>query len=148
MSTIVSVLYLFHLIGLTFGMGAATAKTVLLLESRRDRIFVPAFLRASRLMTRLIVVGLVLLILSGAAWFFAAGLRVTPRFVLKLVLVAAIFGIGPLIDNAVTPEYERLAPAGGEPVSPDFLRIERRYVALEITATLLFYAITIMWVLR
>lgn len=148
MPTSAALLYLAHLTGLALGMGTATAKTVLLLQCRSDPALIPTFIGASRLMTRLIIVGLILLTLSGVAWLQLGGVSWTPRFVVKLVLVAAIFAIGPVIDSVVTPRYKRLAPAVGVPASAEFLQIQRRYIALESVATLLFYVITVLWVLR
>ena len=147
-SSPVPLLYLAHLTGLALGMGAATVKTFLLLRCTADHAFIPTFIGASKVMTRLIVTGLILLVLSGVAWLLIGSVVWTPRFVLKLVLVAAIFAIGPVIDNVVTPRYTRLAPSIGEPASAEFLRIQRRYIALEGAATLLFYGVTALWVLR
>ena len=147
-SSSVPLLYLAHLTGLALGMGAATAKTLLLLRCRTDNAFIPTFIGVSRVMTRLIVTGLILLVLSGVAWLLIGGVVWTPRFIVKLVLVAAIFAIGPVIDNVVTPQYTRLSPSSGEPASAGFLRTQRRYIALECAATLLFYTVTALWVLR
>lgn len=148
MPSIVSVIYLLHLIGLSLGMGAATAKTVLLLKCRSDVSFVPAFRAVSKSLTRLIVTGLVLLVASGVGWFFVAGLRMTSPLVVKLALVAAIFVLGPVIDNVVTPKHDRLAPEAGVAPSAEFLTVQRQYVALEVLASLIFYVIAAFWVLR
>jgi len=142
----VSVIYLTHLIGLSLALGAATTKTALLLRCRSDPSFVPAFKVASKAVTRLFVTGLVLLVVSGLSWFFVGGLRVTAPFVVKLLLVAAIFVLGPVIDNVITPKYNRLAPETGAAASSEFLKVQMQYIALEILATSLFYVITVFWV--
>jgi len=51
---------------------------------------------------------------------------------MKLILVGAIWVLGPFIDNVVEPEFQRLAPATGEPASPEFIRVQKQYLALEI----------------
>jgi len=135
-----------HLFGLALGVGAATVKLVLLLRCNADPAFVPVYIKVSRLITRQIVLGLGLLTLSGIGWLLL-GYPFTPRLVVKLVLVAAIWVIGPVIDNVVEPGFRRLAPEHGEPPTPAFISSYKRYLALEITATLLFYVIIVIWVL-
>jgi hypothetical protein len=136
------------LIALSLGMGAATTKTALLLRCRGDASLIATFKAVSRTVTRLIITGLVLLVVSGFAWFFVGGLRLTTSIVVKLVLVAALFVLGPLIDNVVEPKYNRLAPENGAAPSAEFLKVQRQYVALELFATSLFYVITVFWVFR
>jgi hypothetical protein len=140
-------LTLVHLIGIALAVGAATLKLVLLLKCRADQAFARAFAQATRLITRQIIVGLILVTLSGVGWLLM-GYPFTPRLVVKLVLVVAIWVIGPLIDNVVEPRFLKLAPAPGEPISPAFTRIWAQYVALETIATLLFYVVIVLWLLR
>jgi len=139
-----SLLTLAHLVGLTLAVGCATAKLTLLLRCRADRAFLPAYLAVVRPVTRLIIVGLALLTLSGVGWLFF-GRQLTPLLDVKLVLVAAIWVLGPIIDNAVEPKFRDLAPSSAGTASAEFLRIERRYLGLEIVATGLFYVIVVMW---
>lgn len=146
MSVLPALLSLAHLIGLALAVGSATAKLVLLLRCRADRGFLPTYLAVARPITRLIVVGMALLTLSGLGWLLF-GRQLTPLLDVKLVLVAAIWVLGPVIDNAIEPKFRELAPGSGAPLSQAFLRIERRYVALESLATGLFYVIIVMWTL-
>jgi hypothetical protein len=67
--------------------------------------------------------------------------------VLKLIHVVAIWVLGPIIDNVVEPKFRKLAPAAGEVASPEFIRIQKQYLTLEVMATGLFYVIIMMWVL-
>jgi hypothetical protein len=76
----------------------------------------------------------------------AIGHSFTPRLVIKLVLVAAIFVLGPVIDNVVEPRFRVLAPRPGTDASPEFVRMGTQYLALELLATGLFYAVVIIWV--
>jgi hypothetical protein len=136
-----------HLIGLALGVGAATVKLVLLLKCRADPAFVPVYVRVARPVTRQIILGLVLLTLSGIGWLLL-GYPFTPRLVVKVVLVAAIWVLGPVIDNVVEPKFLTLAPGPAEPGSAAFVRAQKQYLTLEVVATLLFYVIIGMWVLR
>lgn len=141
-----SLLTLVHLVGLALGVGAATVKLVLLLRSRADPSLVPAFLRVALGITRLIVLGLVLLVVSGIGWLLL-GHPWTPLLVVKLVLVAVIFVLGPVIDKVAEPAYRGHAPGAGQAPSAAFRRAERRYLALEIAATALLYVVLVVWTL-
>ena len=147
MTSLWSLLSLAHLLGLALAVGSATVKLVLLIKCRSDPTFVRVYISVARPITRLIISGLVLLTLSGLGWLLL-GYPFTALLVVKLLLVGAIWVIGPIIDNVVEPEFRQLAPASGEPGSPAFARISRRYLAMEASATLLFYVIVIIWVLR
>lgn len=141
------VLFVAHLIGLALGVGSSTVKLTLLVKCRRDPTFVPVFLAVARPITRHIILGLILLTVSGVGWV-ALGYGLTPLLVAKVVLVAAIWVLGPVIDNVVEPRFRRLAPAAGASPTPAFVAIESQFIAWEVAATLLFYVIIVMWVGR
>lgn len=136
-----------HLIGLALGVGSATVKLVLLLQCRADPSLVPTFVRASRSITRQIILGMILMTLSGIGWLFL-GYGLTPRFIVKLVLFAAIWVLGPVIDHVVEPRFRKLAPGPGEPATPAFAITLKQYLVWESIATALFYVIIVMWVFR
>lgn len=141
-----SFLSLAHVIGLALGLGCATAKLTLLARCRADPGFVPTYIAVARPVTRLIIMGLALATLSGIGWLLM-GHPLTRILIVKLVMVGAIWVIGPVIDNVVEPKFAGLVPANGESSSPAFRQIQRQYLWLEATATGLFYVIVIMWVL-
>jgi len=145
MISLSSLLSLTHLVGLALGVGAATVKLGLLLKCNADRSFVPVYIKVAKLITRQIVVGLALLTLSGIGWLLL-GYQFTTLLIVKVVLVAAIWVLGPVIDNVVEPKFQKLVPGPGEPASPAFIRIQEQYLALEVIATLLFYIIIVIWV--
>lgn len=145
MISLSSLLVLAHLVGLALAVGAATVKVALLLKSRADHAFVPVYLKVARPITRQIILGLVLLTLSGIGWLLE-GYPFTTLLVVKLILVGAVWVLGPIIDNVAEPRFRKLAPLGGEPASTAFLRAEKQYLTLELVATLLFYIIIVIWV--
>ncbi len=147
MISLASLLSVGHLVGLALAMGAATVKVALLLKCRADPSFVPGYLQAVKPITRLIVLGIVLLTLSGIGWL-VRGYPFTPLLAVKLALVAAVWVLGPVIDNVAEPRFRALAPAAGEAPSPAFVRAQARYLTLEVVATALFYVITVGWILR
>jgi hypothetical protein len=132
-----------HLSGLVLGVGAATVKIALITAAYFDRTLVSAYLKVSKFITRFIVLGLVLLTLSGIV-LLVLGAKFTPLLIAKLIMVAAVWGIGPFIDKAVEPTFARLAPASGEEATPEFIIAQKRYLRLEVVALLLFYVATVM----
>jgi hypothetical protein len=136
-----------HLIGLALGMGAATAKLFLLLRCRRDTSFLKVYLEVARTITRQIIAGMILLTLSGLGFLFI-GFPFTSRLTVKVVFVAALWALGPMIDNVVEPKFRTLAPEPGAAPSPEFITAQRRYVAIEVLATSLFYLIVVIWLWR
>jgi hypothetical protein len=143
---LMSMLTIAHLIGLSLAVGSATTKLFLLINSRVDQTFVPVYAKVAGPITRLILLGTILLILSGIGWI-AIGYPLTAKLVFKLVLVAAIVGIGATMGRVIEPKFRALAPGHGTPAAHGFSRVQAQYLALEITATLLFYAVIVYWVL-
>jgi hypothetical protein len=132
-----------HLSGLVLGVGAATVKIGLVLAANADRTHVPAYVRVSKLITRFIVLGLVLLTVSGIA-LLVMGATFTQLLVVKLIAVVAVWSIGPFIDNVVEPKLDLLAPVPGEEPTPEFLAVQKQHLRLEVTALLLFFLATVM----
>ena len=137
---------LVHQIGVALAVGAATVKVALLLRCRRDRAFVPVYLAVARPVTHVIIAGMIAVTASGLGWILL-GYRFTPRLILKVVLVTAAWLIGPLIDNVIEPKFRKAVPVAGGTVPAAYLAAERQYLAVEIAATGLFYAILVLWVL-
>lgn len=146
MPSVPSLLTLAHLIGLALAVGSATSKLTLLLKCRADTAFLPTYIAAAKTITRLIVVGLALLTLSGVGWLLL-GYPFSGLLIVKLALVCLIWVLGPIIDNVVEPRFQRLAPRTGDSPSFEFIRIQGRYVLLELFATGLFYVIIVIWML-
>lgn len=147
MSALPSVLSLAHFVGLGLAVGAATVKLLLLLKCRGNTGFVSVYIAVARVVTRPIIVGMVLLTLSGIGWLLM-GFPWTPLLTVKIVLVAALWAVGPLIDNVVEPRFLRLAPGPGIPASSEFSRAQRRYLVWEVVATSFFYLVVVIWVWR
>jgi len=147
MASLESFLPIIHVIGLALALGGATVKLTLLLKCRADLTFLPVYFATVKPITRSIVVGTVLLVLSGIGWLLL-GYPLTPVLIVKLVMVGVILVLGPTIDNLVEPQFQNCAPGPGELASPRFLRIQTRYLIIEATATGIFYVIVVMWMLR
>ena len=144
--TIYNILLVAHLVGLAMATGASTVKLIFLFKCNSDHSFVPVFLKVIRQVTKVIISGLILITLSGIGWLFM-GYGFTPLLIIKVVLVGLIWVMGPVIDNVIEPKYKHAAPIHGETASSDFAKIQKQFMAMEITATGLFYVILIMGVL-
>lgn len=141
-----SLLPVVHLVGLALAVGCATAKLILLLRCKSNPVFVQAFITDSKPITRLIILGLFLLTISGISWLLI-GYSLTPILIVKLALVGTIWVIGPIIDNVIEPKFRKLAPKPGESASTAFIKSHRYYLMLETIATALFYVIIAIWLL-
>jgi hypothetical protein len=138
-----SLLFLTHLVGLALGVGAATVKLTFVLKCVRDYRFAAVYIQVAKPITRLIVVGLVLLTLSGIGWLWS-GVPLTRLLTAKLLLVAALWAVGPFIDRVVEPRFRELIPTLGDEPTLAFTRALKRYVTFEAIGTGLFYVITVM----
>jgi hypothetical protein len=138
-----------HLVGLAFGVGAATVKVALLIRCKYDFSLIPFYLKVAKPISQLIVLGIILLTLSGIG-FVLEGYPFTTQLIIKLFFVGLIWIIGPIIDNVLEPKFRTLAPNLNEQtaqLSIGFKRIQRRYLTVEIIATLFFYTVIGIWIL-
>ncbi len=141
-----TLLLLAHLLGLALGMGSATVKLVLLAGCAHNEKRLSAYLEVIRPITRLIILGLVLLTLSGLGWLLL-GYPLSTLLLLKLAVVTLLWLLGPLIDHWLEPSFIRLAPQGDDAPSPAFVHVRRQLLAVEALATGLFYLITLLGIL-
>jgi hypothetical protein len=146
MISLYSFLTFTHIIGISLAVGAATAKLTLLFKCNSDDSFVSSYLQVSRPITKIIIIGQTLVTLSGIGWLFY-GYGFTTLLIIKIVLVAAVWVLGPYMDNAVEPKFRALAPVVGQSATPEFKKIRKRLLGLEVLATLIYYTIIVIWVL-
>jgi len=140
------ILLLLHLLGLSLGVGAATVKITLLFKCISDQKFVPIFVATSKPITKIIILGLILLTLSGIGWIIL-GTPFTTLFIIKLTLVLALWVLGPIIDNVFEPKYLSLIPVSDQPVTKVFIKAKKNFIIMETLATGLFYVIMVIGVL-
>ena len=121
-------------------------KLLLILRCHSNYEFFHIYFKVSKLITRLIVIGIIFMTLSGIAWL-VIGYPFTALLIVKLILVGLIWVLGPIIDNVVEPKLEKLIPIQGQTFSAAFVRTHKQHLALEIAATMLMYSITIIGVM-
>lgn len=132
-----------HLFGMALGVGGATVKIVLRLKANADVAFLPIYARVSKPVTIIIVLGTILLTLSGAGWLFY-GYSFTPLIIAKIILIGVMWILGPVIDNVAEPRFLKLIPADGETPSREFAQAARLHLVLDSFATLLMYALMVL----
>jgi hypothetical protein len=140
MSPLPTLLSVSHLVGLALGVGAATVKIVLLLICRSDPAFIPVYLRVAKPITRQIVLGIIIMSLSGVGWLLI-GYEFSTLLIVKIILVVGMFVLGSTIDNVVEPRLHKLALGPNEVPSPEFQKVQQQHFILEVAATVLFYVI-------
>ena len=146
MISLPSLITFLHLVGLSLAVGAATVKLVLLIKCRSNSELVQVFIKVVKPITKLIITGLILLTLSGVGWLLM-GYSFTTLLIIKLIFVASIWILGPVIDKVIEPKFLKLAPVSGQQASAEFAAALNKYLGLEIIATGFFYVIIIIWVL-
>lgn len=139
-------LMIVHVIGLVLAAGSATIKLLLLLQCNADYKFFPVYFRVTPLITRLIITGMILLTLSGIAWI-VMGYSFELLLILKIVLVACIWILGPIIDNIAEPKLKKFYSLPEQNLTADFTRAQKQHLFLESTATVLMYAALLTGVL-
>ena len=146
MISLFSLFTIIHIIGLAIAVGAATLKVIVLLKCKSDYSFVPVYIKIAKPVTNLIVIGMILLTLSGIGWLID-GYPIGTELTIKLVFVTFIWIMGPVIDNVVEPKFRKLAPSADQTATQEFVSARNTFITFEIIATAIFYAIIIMWIL-
>lgn len=140
------IIMLVHVIGLVLAAGSATIKILLLFKCNADYKFFPVYFRVAPLITRLIITGMILLTLSGITWI-VIGYSLEPLLIIKIILVAFIWILGPIIDNVAEPKLKKSVLAPEQTPTAYVARIQKHHLMLEIAATALMYAAVITGVL-
>ena len=140
------ILYIVHIIALALAAGSATIRLLLLFKCKADYKFFNVYFQVAPLITRLIITGMIFLTLSGIAWIII-GYSLETLLILKIVLVAGIWGLGPIIDNIAEPKLKKYFPLPDRVPAAEFNLAQKSHLQLEIAATILMYAVVIIGVL-
>jgi uncharacterized membrane protein len=133
-----------HFIGLVFGLGGATIATIISIKADKDKDIAKAFGKIIPTISKLIWIGLILLIISGIALPFYITWPLNKQLlIIKHVLVAWIVVIGISI-GITAKKVSVLAPVGKENPSIYFLKIKKLMKSLSIINIILWYLVTLM----
>lgn len=146
MFSLYHLLLLTHVVGLGLALGGSTAKIILLFRCRADHSFYKVFFKVTKPLTGIIIAGMILATLSGIGWLITK-YPLRPLLIGKIVLVGLLWVLGPIIDNIAEPRLRKEITAAGLEPGTGFSAAKNRHLLLEIIATLLMYAVTIIGVL-
>ena len=130
------ILMIVHVIGLVLAAGSATIKLLLLFKCNANYKFFLVYFRVAPLITRMIITGMILLTLSGIAWIII-GYSLEPLLIVKIILVAFIWILGPVIDNVAEPKLKKSVLVPEQIPTADFARNQKQHLVMEIAATAL-----------
>jgi hypothetical protein len=134
------------LIGLCWGVGGATLGLLLMVISERNPEMKPHVSKILPTNTRLIMLGIILLGISGVALqLVISGNYYAEHWILGLkhVFAAILLILGIFMVAKISPKMQRLAPKGGPP-SEEFLKTKKLAMLVGITNTILWYVIVIL----
>jgi len=135
-----------HFIGLAWGVGGATAAAIISMKAEKNPEVAASLMKIIPALSKMIWLGLVLLIISGIAvtglvkWPLDANL-----LLIKHALVVLIVAIGVLIFLKVK-KMQKLARPGEKP-SADFLKAKKQLGIFSIVNLALWYLIVLLSVL-
>lgn len=140
------ILYVVHVIALSLAAGAAIVKMLLVFRCKKNYRFYNDYFKLAPMLSKLIIAGMVLLTVSGIAWIFT-GYSVNSLLIIKIVLVAGIWVLGPLIDGYAEPKIKKFLPFSEQAPAQEFFPAQKLHLRLEVVATILMYAVLIIGVL-
>lgn len=133
-----------HFVGLALGLGGATIATIISSKAEKDKDVEESLRKIMPPISKLIMFGLLLLIISGIALpFYITWPMNRQLLIIKHVLVAWIVIIGIFIGRAFK-KVGNLSPVLREKPKPEFLRAKKQVKFLSIINLILWYVVTIM----
>lgn len=133
-----------HFLGLAFGLGGATIATIISMKAEKDKDIGKAVMKIMPSISKLIMFGLLLLIISGIAMPFYMAWPVDKQLlIIKHVLVVWIIIIGIFIGTRMK-KMRNLAPVLREKPSQEFFKVKKQMKYLSIINLILWYAVTLM----
>ncbi len=100
-----------HLLGLTMGLGGTFIIDIMFSHFMRNYTFSASESLIMHLISQMIIFGLILLILSGAALLildYESFLK-NPRFIMKMIVVGVVILNGAVLNLYITPKMEKIS---------------------------------------
>ena len=131
-----------HFVGLALGLGGATIAVIISLKAEKDADVGRAMMKIMPAISKVIGIGLVLLIISGIGIIYFVQRPLDRQMLLvKHVLVAWIVITGIVIGRS-SKKMLALVPKRLEKPSAEFLRAKKRVKAFGILNLILWYVVT------
>lgn len=133
-----------HFLGLAFGLGGATIAAIISRKADKDLELGKQVMKIIPSISKLIWLGLILLIISGIGIsFYITGPLNTNLLLIKHVLVAWIIIFGIIIGFRVK-KMQKLAPKPKEQPSIQFLKIKKQLKFFSTINLLLWYVVVLL----
>jgi len=133
-----------HFVGLAFGLGGATIATIISKKADKDKEVAVASTKLMPSISKLISLGLILLIVSGIALpFFITWPLNKEMLVVKHILVVFIVIFGMILGKN-SKRISKLAPKNNEKPSREFLKTKKKIKTFSMINLFLWYAVTIL----
>jgi uncharacterized membrane protein len=133
-----------HFVGLAFGLGGATIAAIVSNKAEKDRDVAIASMKLMPSISKLIVLGLIFLIISGIAIpFFMTWPLNRGMLIIKHILVIFIVIFGMFLGNS-SKKINHFVPRHNEKPSQEFLKIKRRIKIFSTINLILWYLTTIL----
>jgi uncharacterized membrane protein len=133
-----------HFVGLAFGLGGATIAAIVSSKAEKDREIAIASVKLMPSISKLVVLGLILLIASGIAIpFFMTWPLNRDMLIIKHILVVFIVLFGMSLGNS-SRKINKLVPKKNEKLSQEFLKTKKKIKILSMVNLFLWYLTTIL----
>lgn len=133
-----------HFVGLALGVGGVTVAMVISIRAEKDKELAPAVMKLMGSISKLIWLGLILLIISGVGVTMYVKWPLDKQMlIVKHVVVAWIVIIGIVIGKSAK-KANQLAPRGDEKPSLEFLKVKKRMKAFSIINFILWYLVVLI----
>ena len=134
-----------HFLGLAFGLGGATIAAIISRKAEKDAELGKQSMKLMLPISKLIWLGLILLIISGVGLAFMIKWPVNKNLlIIKHVLVFWIFVFGIVIGKKAR-KMEKLAPLNSKSkISQEFLKTKRQLKIFGMINLILWYLVTLL----
>jgi len=142
-----AVVQLLHYIGVAWGVGGVTTIMIISMRSDKNPESAPHLIPVTKAITKLIWIGLILLIISGVAYQYVwpyGTLEYTNLMMTKHVLVAVLIINVLVVSFAVMPKISKNMPKKDEKPSATFVNAKRNAKICGIIGFILWYLIVIL----
>ena len=141
---ILEIFNLLHFVGLAFGVGGATVASIISAKAEKNQELSPAVMKIIPSISRLIWLGLILLIISGIGLSYNAKWPINTKILtIKHALVALIIIIGAVIGFKVK-KMSNLAPKLKQVPSLQFIKTKNQLKVLSTINLILWYIVVIL----
>lgn len=141
---LLQIMQLLHAIGEAWGVGGATVNAILMLKSEKNPEIAPHIMKAMPAISKLVWLGILLLLVSGAALTRLVAWPIDATMLrIKLAVVLILILNGLYLTFGLLPKMKKLAPQNEKP-SEEFLKTKKKIKVFGTFGLVLWYLILIL----